>query len=124
MSLSTTSRVEDNYLLIESSGVVNNAGDEKLLTFQCYEEIAKTDIKRIVLDHRKVEFRASITDMFVVVSDYSTDFPTELRSRRIASVVAPEYKELCMFWETCALNRGYNFRLFTDFESALEFLLE
>ena len=86
MSISTTSRIEGEYLLIESVGVVNNLDDEKLILLQCYEEFAKTNSKRVLLDQTKVAFLSSITDMFDVVDTYSEDFPG-LREIRVAAVV-------------------------------------
>jgi hypothetical protein len=124
MAVTISSHVEADYLVIEGEGSVGNLVDNKLASKLCYEEISKHDLQKVLLDFRRVEGGASITDMYGLASSYSSDYPHELRRLKLAVVVDPKHKDLSDFWQLCANNRGYDFRGFTDVGSARSYLSE
>lgn len=122
MVATVNSRPEESYLLIEGTGSIENADDEKTFSSSCYEEIQKHGSKRVLVDQRNISFKSSILDQCDVVSHYSTEFDVMIRATRIAVLVLPESEELHAFWEVYANNRGYPWKVYTEMEDAIGFL--
>ena len=85
--------------------------------------LGKTKIKKILIDHRNIQSVSGGTiDVF--------DRPKQLNDIgvvygiKVAEVVKPEHKEFFDFLEVVCVNRSYQFSIFNDQESALEWLLK
>jgi hypothetical protein len=117
-----TTHGEGDYLIIEGSGIIANAGDEKAFASHCYDQIQQHGSRRVLVDQRGIHFESSIVDQCAVVEHYTREFDPIIRAVRLAILVRPEDEDLHGFWELYASNRGYFWRVFTDMEAARAFL--
>jgi hypothetical protein len=122
MEWTITIKEEDHYAEIITSGVADKNG-----SLDMAKEIAiamsKNKIKRALIDQRNiVSVSGGIGEVY--------QRPKQLQEMgviggiKIAEIVKPEHKEFFDFLETVCINRGFNFALFIDKESALEWLLK
>ena len=78
------------------------------------------DCLRFLHDFRNVRIEMSTTDLYA--------FSNEMRNERIdpkwkrALVVAEQYLNDSMFFETAAVNRGHRVEVFASFDDAVEWL--
>jgi hypothetical protein len=92
------------YLLIKTSGRVDNIDDHKRLANELYEEIMKHDFSKVLLDHNEIDFTTSITDKTQLITYYSEAFPPDFRLLKIAVVANEKNKEIGDFWDVYANN--------------------
>ncbi len=124
MNLTITSAEKNQYLLVESKGsAINKEG----LIHHCqlvFEEIARHDCGKILINEPDTNFSLELTDYFDLVRGYVDTLPPETRKLKIAAVVASQYKEVADTWETLCLSRGFKYFAFTCFDKAEEWLLK
>lgn len=110
------------YLLIKTSGSVDNGDDHKRLANELYEEIMKHDFSKVLLDNSEIDFTTSITDTTQLIAYYSEAFPPDVRLLKIAMIANEKSKAVADFWELYANNRGFIYKAYYTMEDALEFL--
>lgn len=123
MNVQISSTEKSDYLLIISKGKLENEDDLFAHAHMIYEEIAKYDQKKILLEQTGTHFPKKLFSYLDLVKEYQSNFPPEISFLKIACVVLPEYMELGKFWETASVNRGFQFFIFTSLEDAEAFLL-
>lgn len=122
MNITISSRFTEDYLLIESKGKLETS--EELLKHSqlLYEEIVKNGAKKILINEPGTHFPLDLFHYFDLVQNYVESFPPEIRTLKIAIVIADEYKEVAASWEALCVSRGLSFFAFTSFEDARECL--
>jgi hypothetical protein len=123
MEITITSQNRKDYLLIETKAIIETKEDLVSQSQLLYEEIAKHDFKKILVDQSETKLPNSLVPYFDLVKNYIEEFPPEIRQLKIASVVAKEYKEFADTWETICVSRGLNYFTFTSFLEAEKWLL-
>ncbi len=124
MTIKISSSVEADYLLVTASGNVSNLDDMTELTMQIYQEIVSSTKQKVLVDQREYVPPDTLVWQADLVKYYSKDFPIELRQLKIAIVTAIENRSTADFFETYAVNRGYNVKVFYSMDEAQEYIQE
>ena len=111
---------ENKYAEIITRGVADQNGSRAMVG-AITETMMKNQITKIIMDHRQI-------------SDVSGEIP-EVRSRprqlqemgavpdiKVAEVVKPEHEPFFSFLKIVFVNRGFQFAVFYDKETAIEWL--
>ena len=122
MKYIVSSHAKTDFLLIKTSGNVDNYDDDKHLANEVYEETMKHDFRKVLLDHRETDFTSSVTNQTQLIKYYSEELHFDIRLFRVAVVANEKSKETADFWEVYANNRGFNYKVFYAMEPAFEFL--
>lgn len=124
MNITITSADKGDYILIISVGVV--AGKDDLIKHAelIYREIIKYDNQKILLDDIDTRFPLDKFSYYEQVQSFIKNFPPEIRLLKIAVVLSPEFEEGGKFWETLAVNRGFEYHSFTSIEEARSWLIQ
>lgn len=75
----------------------------------------------VLVDTRGAEVRLSITNIFELGVALTAE--PALAREKVAILVPPEEKVDAEFFETVSINRGANLKVFTDFETAITWLI-
>lgn len=124
MDITITSANTDDYLLINSAGVIKNKDDLFKHATLVYDEFVKQDKQKILIDNRKTLLPPDLFSYYEQVKYFSETFPSRIRLVKIAVVVSPEYAEIGKFWETVCVNRGFQYFVFTSLQEAHRWLLK
>jgi hypothetical protein len=110
----------DVCLYVRSSGVRTRA-TVTAMTMEIFDAALAKGLSKVLVDVRKLEGRLGILDSYLAV----TDVFQRLRGKgmRKAAIVDQQISSIRgWFIETLARNRGFNLRVFTDQEEAVEWL--
>ena len=118
MILTLSTKQENDYLIVESSGSIANIEEYKLLVSRYYNEIMKYDIKKIILDESKMQYPKSLELQSDIVKHYSGGLFEEFRLWKLACVVDRNIIDIAKFWEFNATQRGYYHKAFDSMEEA------
>jgi hypothetical protein len=119
MNAKISSHKEKGYLLINTSGAID---DWKSFTLLILEEINHYSDKKIILDHRNLDYPAKLFNLAELVDFYHRDLPVDVRQLNLAIVVETTNCEVAKFWETYCNNRGYLFSAFDSLENAEDWI--
>lgn len=117
-----TSNIEDDYLLIKASCIVNDLTDYNFLMSKFHEEIIKYEKRKVLVDMREVKYPVSPILASDSVSYISNTFPNEIRVLKIAGVVSSSFKVIADFWEFQAIENGMDYKVFTSIEEAHNYM--
>ena len=119
----TISLNEDrHYAEVVTSGTADNVGSFAMVK-AISATLGKTNIKRVLIDHRNI---GRVSGDIVDVYNRPKAFEEIgiFQNIKVAEVVKPEHRKFFDFLETVCVNRGYDFSIFEDKKSALEWLLK
>ena len=122
MEWTITIKDENQYIEIATRGVADRNGSLDMAK-AIATAMGKNKIKKALIDQRNID---SISGGTVEVYERPKQFQ-EMRviyGLKIAEVVKPEHKEFFDFLETVCVNRGFEFAIFNDQKSALEWLFK
>jgi hypothetical protein len=110
-----------DFLEVTPEGVINMATSRQLLV-----DIARADRRpvdyELLIDFRDTKWHMSIVDLYELAAELTKHGDTF--RRKVALLVFPGSTfSSAEFFETCSHNRGFSVEAFTDFESALRWLL-
>jgi hypothetical protein len=110
-----------DFLEVTPEGVINIATSRQLLV-----DIAKADHQPVdydlLIDFRDTKLHMSTLDLYQIASELTHHDDTF--SRKVALLVYPgDTFDSAAFFETCSHNRGFEVNAFTDFETAIRWLL-
>ena len=80
-------------------------------------------VKHVLLDHRKLIVDLHMSEAYNLVKVYEKDFP-EFSGISMTAVVNRDGLEIAKFWESICIKRGYQCRVFLDFDEAEKSILE
>ena len=124
MDITITSQNKKEYLLIESKGSLETKEDLLKHSQLLYDEIIMHGAKKILVDEPQTHFPLDLFLYFDLVKNYIDSFPPDIRSLKIAIVIAEEYREIGDSWEALCVSRGLQYFAFTSFEEAIDWLLD
>jgi hypothetical protein len=110
-----------DFLEVTPEGVINMATSRQLLV-----DIARADHHpvdyELLIDFRDTKWHMSTVDLYRLAAELTQHGDTF--RRKVALLVFPgDSFSSAEFFETCSHNRGFSVEAFTDFESALRWLL-
>jgi hypothetical protein len=121
MTQVTTTR-HPHYLLVEISGTIRTVKDVVEYTAVFRPEAERLGVRRVLLDYVQSTFGLDYHDLREVAEiGVRREFPG--LGLRIAVVCRPEELDLHRQFETIAVNRSIIYRVFTDTNEALDWLL-
>jgi hypothetical protein len=123
MSVSISSRIEGDVLLIKTTGDIRGKGLIELVK-QMYGEISRHDCTRIILNHLELELPTGLIEYVNLEKFLEEHLPFNIRFLKLASVVDPKYSEVGSFWETYCNNRGFSYKVFTSLEDASAYMAQ
>ncbi len=123
MKFSITVTQEPEYLLIKGVGYVRTLEDQKLWSDACYREVMANNASRVLIDERLLRFDNTIGDQLAVVQHYIDQYEIVIRSLRCAILVDQVNEELDNIWELVVNQRGFPWKLFSDHDAAVAFLM-
>ena len=124
MDITVAAVAKRKYLLIEPKGMAQTREDLILHCKLIQEEILKHECDKILINEPNTLFSLEITDYFELIKNYVDNSPPEIKSLKIAAVVAPAYKQVADTWESLCSSHGYLYYTFTCLEEAKAWLLE
>jgi hypothetical protein len=114
---------KDKYLLVVGEGDRKDLLTLANGTKQIYSVIEETNSHLVLVDYRKVNFLIQNVDAFNSVRFYETKLP-ELKTIVLAAVVNHDNVHIGDVWGKFAISRGFNFKVFTDYDQAEQWLLK
>lgn len=100
MNVMIASQVEDDYLLITSSGSISNTEEYMPYAKRCHDEIMKHGITKVIVDELEMQYPApSLLDVIDSTEFYSETFLPEMESLKLAVVAHSDIKPIAEFWE-------------------------
>ena len=121
MVITFNTRMEDGILVIESSGFDESLKEVLDYGMAVYQTAIMNKCNRILCDETKLEYRLNTLETFKSAEFISESVPS---LARVALVCKPENINDASFWETVAVNRGLQVRVFTDSEKARKWVSE
>ena len=121
MSIQYTFKSEKDVLVVETSGFDENVEEVMLYGKSVVEECRKGHFKRLLCNELQLEYRLGTLDTFENAK-YISQFAAEIG--RAAIVCNEKFFVDARFWETVAVNRGLEVRVFKDMETARQWLAE
>ena len=122
MNVMITSNIENHYLLINASCIVNDLTDYNFLMSKLHEEIMKYEKMKVLVDMREVKYPVSLMLASESVSYVCKTYPVESKVLKIAGVVSSYNKVIADFWEFQALENGMDYKVFTSIEEAHSYM--
>jgi len=112
---------KDGYMLAIGEGERNNLTEMIEATKTTVSAATELGMTHILADYRKVKYNVPLTEAYNLVKVYETKTPV-IKSFTIAGIMNEEDRELIKFWESISNRRGFEFKIFTDKEEALNWL--
>lgn len=122
MNVTLTTYPKENYLLIESKGIIETMEGLLSQSQLIWEEILNHDFKKVLINQPETILLEDLVPYFKLVKNYVDSFPPEIYNLKIAVVVSEKYKEVASSWETLCQSRGLRYFVFTSFEDAIHCL--
>lgn len=113
----------DSYLYVKGTGVRKNLQAIYESTRELAQIIEKTHSRFVLLDYTELVTTVSNTDVFNITRIYENAAPI-LYSLCISIIINPNELEMEKFWEDICLRRGFDFKIFTDDQDAVNWLLK
>ena len=112
---------EDRYVEIVTSGYADKEGSLNMVK-DTMAASGRSKIKKILIDHSNID---SVSGEALEIYDRPKELEKigVIHGIKVAEVVKPEHDEFFYFLETVCRNRGYQFSIFFDYNSAMEWLL-
>ena len=123
MDVTIISKIENDYLMIKSSGSVVGIDEYILLQERYYNEIVSYGFTEIIVDESEMELPPSIMAQDEIVKFFSDELPEEIKRWKIAAVLPNNYIEIARYWELQANKNGYySYKVFTSVDDARQFI--
>lgn len=109
-----------DFIPAQPDGTLDLHASRKLLR-DIASELDKAGGHHVLIDTRAVDVSLTMGEIFEVASAFVEE--RELARQRVGLLVPPEESVNARFFETVSRNRGAELRVFTDFETAISWLI-
>ncbi|MDD2899297.1 MAG: hypothetical protein PHI31_11360 [Desulfuromonadaceae bacterium] len=111
-----------DFIEVTTDGTINLVTSRQLIT-----DIADSEhhqaTHELLVDFRETECTLSVVDVYQLASELCRHGNTF--RKKIALLVLPGFNfDRARFFETCSFNRGFSINAYTDYETALRWILE
>ena len=109
--------------------VIRTSGDRKTVsdyisgTNSLYDTIVESGRNFVLADYRDVRFHLNLTEAFNMVRMYERKLP-KFKSITMAIVINPHTRDFAGMWEEISLKKGFDFKIFENFDSAKEWVMK
>ncbi len=111
---------DKDVLLVKTSGVYEVKNETDTVT-KIASELSKYDCNKCIIDHRNTTVSGRIIDSYERSEKYST---FGVKRFWKCAIVFKRLNEDVVFFENVCRNRGWDFKVFTDYEEAQLWLSE
>lgn len=111
--------VKHDILIVEASGEDDGLEDVMTYAKAIINEGIKHQCTKIICDERNLIYRLSTSETYELAKNTAFAAP---KIARTAIITRPDFKEIIEFWETVALNRGLNIKIFFNIKEATKWL--
>lgn len=125
MDFKISLKIEDDYLLIISTGTIGSLKEHMIFDSQISQEILNQGIKKVLVNHIKLKYASGVSTVFNTakfIDYYIENIPSKIKIFKIAVIPSPQVKHNYKFWETYGRNRGFDIRVFYSMEDALKYI--
>ena len=123
MGVVMTTKIENEYLLINASGSIADQKEHELFTKRIFLEIKKSSLEKIIINVSKISFPVSLEIHQDIVAFYTEELPAEMRNWKIAVVDESDYREIGYYWEFMTQKQGIqNYRVFSSIKEARTYM--
>jgi hypothetical protein len=113
---------KDAYGLVVTRGEADRDGTIKMAR-AIAEALPEKKIKKVLIDHTNISaVSGEILDVYNRPKQFNEI--TKSQGIKVALIIKPEHRDFFNFLETVFINRGFMFMIFTNKETALEWLLK
>lgn len=113
---------KDAYGLVVTRGEADRDGTIKMAR-AIAEALPEKKIKKVLIDHTNISaVSGEILDVYNRPKQFNEI--TKSQGIKVALIIKPEHRDFFSFLETVFINRGFMFMIFTNKETALEWLLK
>ena len=119
MTINASFTFENGILFTKATGRDETIEDVLRYGQSVIEQAVLHQAKRILVDETELEYRLGTFDVYTSAKSLAEHAPHVAKS---AMVVTPAQVTDAKFFETVAVNRGLNVRMFTDMAEAKEWL--
>ena len=122
MEWTITINEEPQYLEVITGGIADKTGSLSMVK-EIIATMGDSKLKKLLINHENI---CSVSGDMVDVYSRPKEFQEMgvAHEVRVAEVVKPEHKSFFQFLELVCVNRGFEFSIFDDKESALDWLLD
>lgn len=113
-----TSKIENRTLFITLKGKGSDLEGVKKFSKEMFERCLKNSCNKILLEYGVENLNLTDVELFELGEYHAHIIPSIIR----VAVVRDDYTERLKLWEDVCVNRGANVKVFTDYESAGEWL--
>lgn len=115
---------QEGIVTVKNTGTLTDAEENRNMTADILAAVEKHGVTKCLIDNRDLSLEMKTIDLY--------DTPKVLgevgvpRKYRVAIIISESMQDTkgFRFYETRAINRGFNHRLFTDYETALDWLTD
>ncbi len=111
MAIQWHSSFHDGVLYVETKGFDESLEEVVRYNQAILQEGLDNNAQKVLCDERQLEYRLPLIDTFELAEDLAKNVPYSIQ---IAMVTHPLNEQMILFWETVALNRGLNVKVFFD----------
>ena len=119
MPIQCQMKADDGLLWVRVWGEDGGVDDVSTYFLRVLETARESGCRGILVDERQREYRLDTVDLLTVAELCSRQ---DAWFRRAALVCHPRHLYDASFWETAAVNRGMNVRVFTSLREALAWI--
>jgi hypothetical protein len=119
MAIDFTSEIQNNVLIITSSGEDETLDDVKLYAADIIETGVKSGCSKALIDERNLKYKLGTIDTFQLAEFTASNAPN---IGKIAIVPNAEGVDDLSFWETVVTNRGLRVKACPTIEEAMDWL--
>ncbi len=119
MAIHYTMTIDGEMLVVHVSGYDESLADVTNYGMAVIEAGLENGSKYILCDETDLEYRLGTVDIFQAAASLAEHAPRVVKT---AIVCNPRFSVDAFFWETVAVNRGVNVRMFSDLDTALSWL--
>jgi len=113
---------EKEYMYLHTSGTVRTVDEVLTFVAAMLADLKRRQYSRVLIDETELTVSMDQFDTYTFAEELATHLPAE--GLRIATIHAPQNKDVYGWAETFLRNRSINYRTFPDKDSALRWLLK
>jgi len=117
----STIEAKEGYLIVTARGDRNDFQSVIEGTKMVNEAARIHKVKYVLADYRFMKFNVPLADAFNLVKMYEQKLPV-FSEIVISAVTNKDNMEIAKFWESICVRRGFQYKVFTQFENAENWL--
>ncbi|MGY8770656.1 MAG: hypothetical protein ACKVH8_19760 [Pirellulales bacterium] len=123
MSYSIVSKLEHDYLYIESTGSIRSVEEWKEYVNQLWDEMQRYDVTKLLLNEREIVIPKGDFAQFQI-AETILEFSNRVRDWQVVIVQQDDHREDNESFLTYMYNRGFRYYFFYNLDEARQFMMK